>query len=215
MNGTPAHFLAVCPSCLMELRVNHEYSGRRVACRHCGEAFRPYSLDFPSEASSDDYSTGPVDSAVESPRLEVTCPGCSTSLSIRASYVGRHVRCDQCKHKFLVNDAADDAEGWSAPTPDPDDPHQGRVEVLRLMEEVASLHERNARLEQDVDRLQTRIDHLEAERRAAHSEIAALKNQNQGARNRRTTRHRFDGLDPTAPNTAFAFLDDLTPTPGA
>ena len=103
MNDNPAHFIAVCPSCLTGLRVNYEYSGRMVRCRHCDEAFRPLSPDFGSASGSAEYAVGPVGVPDEQSDLVVSCPECATTLSVRARYAGRHVRCGGCQHKFRVD----------------------------------------------------------------------------------------------------------------
>src|SRR5208283_707654 len=38
----------------------------------------------------------------EAERIDVLCPNCSASLSVRSDLAGQHVWCKQCEHKFLV-----------------------------------------------------------------------------------------------------------------
>jgi hypothetical protein len=187
MNDTPGLFIAVCPNCLLSLRVNYEYSGRLVRCRHCNEAFRPFSPDFgPAPTSgSAEYAVGPITRPEDRPDLIVSCPSCATTLSVRAQYAGRHVRCGSCRHKFRV--AADGgrpgpprsgpADDEDARTPDPD---VAPGEVERLIHEVAALREQNERLvgrldelRGEITRLEARIDQLESDREeAAAREVA-------------------------------------------
>lgn len=204
MNDKPSLFIAVCPNCLLSLRVNYEYSGRLVRCRHCDEAFRPFSPDFGAASGSAEYAVGPIVQPKDRPDLIVTCPSCATTLSVRARYAGRHVRCGACRYKFRVEaDAAirenpddpggsrviDPADGPDARTPDPDfEPG----EVARLIQEVAALRKRNERLlgrhdelRIDVERLEARIQQLEIDRVAADLRGAEL-----GERVARSARRR-------------------------
>jgi hypothetical protein len=191
MNDTPAHFIAVCPSCLTGLRVNYEYSGRMVRCRHCDEAFRPFSPDFGSASGSSEYAVGPVEAPEGPPDLVVSCPKCATTLSVRARYAGRHVRCGGCQHKFRVDRearAADDSAARLADDPasaDAEgrtpDPEAKRSELSRLIEEVAALRDHNTLLlrryddlKRQVDDLNALVQQLEADRDAAESRIADL-----------------------------------------
>ncbi len=191
MNDNPAHFIAVCPSCLTGLRVNYEYSGRMVRCRHCDEAFRPLSPDFGSASGSAEYAVGPVGVPDEQSDLVVSCPECATTLSVRARYAGRHVRCGGCQHKFRVDPDAtapanspdrliDDPRSSEpeARTPDPD---AKRSEISRLIEEVATLHDQNALLirryddlKRQVDDLNAQVQRLETDRERAEARIADL-----------------------------------------
>lgn len=194
MNDTPAHFIAVCPSCLIGLKVNYEYSGRMVRCRHCDEAFRPFSPDFGSASGSAEYAVGPITAPEDRPDLVVSCPNCATTLSVRARYAGRHVRCGACRHKFRV-DA--DAKVRSTPTDHDDpllddsdpvdhdertpDPDVTRSDLVRLAEEVAELRERNDlllgrqdELKREVEGLKAQVQQLEADREAAEGRIADL-----------------------------------------
>ena len=190
MNDTPAHFIAVCPSCLTGLRVNYEYSGRMVRCRHCDEAFRPFSPDFGSASGSAEYAVGPVGAPEEQPDLVVSCPECATTLSVRARYAGRHVRCGGCQHKFRVPPGAAPANSPGRLIDDPGsadaeertpDPDAKRSDLARLIEEVAALRDCNAllvrrydELKRQVDELNAQVQQLEADRETAESRIADL-----------------------------------------
>jgi hypothetical protein len=191
MNDTPAHFIAVCPSCLIGLKVNYEYSGRMVRCRHCDEAFRPFSPDFGMVSGSAEDAVGPVAATDDESELIVSCPSCATTLSVRARYAGRHVRCRACRHKFRVvadssaqaNPAASpiadqDPADQDEPTPDPD---VARSELTRLTEVVVALREQNDllldrhdELKGEVESLKAQVQRLEADREAAESQIADL-----------------------------------------
>lgn len=105
MSETPTHFTAVCPHCLMSLKVPSEYSGENVRCKYCTQKFRALSPDFPSGSGSGSSdrpaaSIGPRDTAPE--RMAVSCPHCSTYLSVRRAYAGQNVRCGRCGEKFSV-----------------------------------------------------------------------------------------------------------------
>ena len=191
MNDTPAHFIAVCPNCLLGLRVNYEYSGRLVRCRHCDQAFRPFSPDFGSASGSAEYAVGPVGAPEEQSDLVVSCPKCATTLSVRARYAGRNVRCGGCQHKFRVD--PDAAAPGHPPDPGVDDPASAdpeertpdpdakRSDLARLTEEVAALRDRNDMLLRryddlmsEVDDLKAQIQQLQADRETAESRIADL-----------------------------------------
>ena len=104
MSETPTHFIAVCPHCLVGLKVPSEYSGQNVRCKHCDQKFRALSPDFPLTPGSSDYSAAAVSvPGSGSDRLAVNCPNCGTGLSVRRAYAGQHVRCGQCGQKFPVS----------------------------------------------------------------------------------------------------------------
>jgi len=103
MSEMPSHFMAVCPNCLVGLRVKLAYSGSPVRCKHCEHKFRAFAPDHATTPSSEEYTTGPVTAPGSDPeRIDVVCPICSTALSVRRAYAGQHVRCQKCEHKFLV-----------------------------------------------------------------------------------------------------------------
>ena len=39
MSEMPSHFEAICPNCLVDLRVPLSYSGSKVRCKHCEHKF--------------------------------------------------------------------------------------------------------------------------------------------------------------------------------
>jgi DNA-directed RNA polymerase subunit M/transcription elongation factor TFIIS len=169
MNDTPAHFIAVCPSCLMRLRVEYEFSGRLVRCRHCDEAFRPFSPDFGPDSESAEYAVGPLPTPERRPDLILPCPSCKTTLSVRARYSGRHVRCGACQHKFRAdpdeaNPASPHADSASAErderTPDPD---VSPSDFALLTDEIASLRKRNDLLLRRYDELRREVENLKAQ----------------------------------------------------
>jgi len=45
MSAMPSHFEAVCPNCLVGLRVPLSYSGCNVLCNHCEHKFRVFGPD--------------------------------------------------------------------------------------------------------------------------------------------------------------------------
>ncbi|MGC8643936.1 MAG: hypothetical protein ACP5XB_29100, partial [Isosphaeraceae bacterium] len=108
MSETPSHFIAVCPNCLVTLRVPYSFSGNHVHCKHCDHRFRVLAPDdltkTPTSAEWPPVPRLPERPAVE--RMIVTCPGCSASLSVRKVLTGQHVRCKNCNHKFLVEKIA-------------------------------------------------------------------------------------------------------------
>ena len=103
MSEMPAHFLAICPSCLVGLKVPLSYSGSNVRCKHCDHKFRALVPDHLMTPGSEEFQTGSFnDSGAAAERIDVVCPNCSAALSVRDVYAGRHVRCNRCNNKFLV-----------------------------------------------------------------------------------------------------------------
>lgn len=103
MSEMPSHFVTVCPKCLVDLRVPISYSGSNVRCKHCEHKFRVFVPDHLMTPSSDEFHTGSLnDSGSAAERIDIVCPNCSASLSVRGVYAGRHVQCERCEHKFLV-----------------------------------------------------------------------------------------------------------------
>jgi len=188
MSETPSHFIAVCPSCLAGLKVNYEYSGKLVRCRFCDEAFRPFSPDFGEAAGSAEYAVGPVAAPEDESELTVTCPNCTTTLSVRTRYAGKHVRCGACRCKFLVDAESAISASAAAPLVDPDepddrtpDPDVRRSELARLAEEVAALRERvellqgrNDELRREVAGLRVQVRRMESEREAADNRLGPV-----------------------------------------
>ena len=103
MSETASHFVAVCPNCLVALKVRLAYSGSYVQCKHCEHKFRALPPDHLLTPSSEEYEAGPVmGSGSEGGRINLICPNCSSALSVRSELAGHHIRCKQCQHKFLV-----------------------------------------------------------------------------------------------------------------
>ena len=42
MSEMSSHFVAVCPNCLVSLRIKHAWSGNYVQCKHCEHKFRAF-----------------------------------------------------------------------------------------------------------------------------------------------------------------------------
>jgi len=103
MSEKPSHFVAVCPNCLVSLKVRLAYSGSHVRCKHCEHKFRAFGPGHTVTPSSEEFQAGPLNTpGSEAERIDVLCPNCSASLSVRSDLAGQHVRCKQCEHKFLV-----------------------------------------------------------------------------------------------------------------
>ncbi len=103
MSEMPSHFVAVCPNCLVSLKVRLAYSGSHVRCKHCEHKFRAFGPDHSVTPSSEEYQAGPLTTpGSEAERIDVLCPNCTASLSVRSELAGQHVRCKQCEHKFFV-----------------------------------------------------------------------------------------------------------------
>ena len=60
MSETPSHFVAVCPSCLVSLKVRLVYSGSPVRCKHCDHKFCALGPDHSVTPSSEKYQAGPL-----------------------------------------------------------------------------------------------------------------------------------------------------------
>src|SRR5271157_2488558 len=105
MVETPSKFIAVCPNCLISLRVNYAWSGRHVRCKQCNHKFQALAPDFPLTPSLDASAAAVLivnSTSSEVDRMTVVCPSCSAALRVRSIYAGRYVRCGQCEKKFLV-----------------------------------------------------------------------------------------------------------------
>ena len=103
MSEIPSHFVAVCPNCLVALKVRLAYSGSYVRCRHCEHKFRAFRPDHLLTPRSEEYQSGPLSASVsEAGRIDVSCPSCSTSLSVSSELAGQRIQCKQCNERFLV-----------------------------------------------------------------------------------------------------------------
>src|SRR5262249_32735461 len=101
----PSRFIAVCPNCLVRLKVNHAFSGHMVRCKFCEHKFEALAPDSPPDPglSMSEAKLSEIDSLLsENGRMSVVCPHCSTYLRVRSVHAGHHVRCGQCQNKFLI-----------------------------------------------------------------------------------------------------------------
>ncbi len=57
MSEMPSHFVAVCPKCLVDLRVPLSFSGSDVQCKHCEHKFRVFVPDHLMTPSSAEFQT--------------------------------------------------------------------------------------------------------------------------------------------------------------
>ena len=58
MSEMSSHFVAVCPNCLVSLRVQHAYSGNYVRCKHCEHKFRALAPDLMATPAPKSSPTG-------------------------------------------------------------------------------------------------------------------------------------------------------------
>jgi chromosome segregation ATPase len=57
MSEMPSHFIAVCPNCLVGLKIRLAYSGSNVRCKHCEYKFRALEPDRLMTPASDEFPT--------------------------------------------------------------------------------------------------------------------------------------------------------------
>jgi DNA-directed RNA polymerase subunit RPC12/RpoP len=209
MSESSTHFVAVCPNCLVTLKVKEGYSGHYVRCKHCDQKFRALAPDFlvPTTPSSEEYAAGPIrlDEAEED-RISVDCPTCSTPLSVRKSYVGQYVRCKKCTEKFLVPNVVsptpaggfaraqeEDADLFSQIYREldrPDDEAQQPAHGVGIVEtgshsEIRTLAGEEEGPEALLRVLQDRVAATEAARDAAMAQIETLRGDNERLRRER------------------------------
>ncbi len=157
--------MTVCPRCSSQLRIKQSSLGKTIGCAHCEHRFvAQASLGL--DESSGDYTAPPVAKPDAEERIEISCPECTAGLSVRAIYVGQHVRCRKCNHKFLVVKPADSSlpsrlESTSS--------HVG-LDTLDLLARLSSPGPGSNDLQQAHDALQ-----------AAHHEIQAAHDELQTA----------------------------------
>jgi hypothetical protein len=108
------HFTVVCPKCLNGLRVRSVYNGHHVRCKFCQHKFLAQAIESEGSSSSTELPApvahrsqvqavaGGVQEEAD-PRIRLACPQCRSTLKIRRSYDGRHIRCKRCDHKFRVS----------------------------------------------------------------------------------------------------------------
>jgi len=181
MSETPSHFVAVCPNCLVSLKVRLTYSGSHVRCKHCEHKFRAFAPDHLVTPSSEEYQVGPLNTpGSEVERIDVICPNCSASLRVRSELAGQHVRCKQCDHKFLVQKIEEvpaqirheDSESdlLERLCGQPGGPQSAAVEPRRtdqqpeLTGELAAIREENERLGSRLETLQQDHADIQSER---------------------------------------------------
>ena len=105
MSETLTHFIAVCPKCLVSLRVPHAFSGRSVRCNQCSHKFRTFPPDFPPPPISDEYKSGTLNvnaTSSEADPLTVVCPNCKAYLSVRRSFCGSPCSMSQLQQQLLI-----------------------------------------------------------------------------------------------------------------
>ena len=62
MSETPSHFVAVCPNCLVGLKVRLAYSGSNVQCKHCEHKFLVKKIEgLPAQIGYADPESNLVD----------------------------------------------------------------------------------------------------------------------------------------------------------
>src|SRR5271166_1444111 len=79
MVETPSKFIAVCPNCLIRLRVKYTWSGRNVRCNYCNHKFQALAPDFPPAPSLDESAASDVlivNSISSKVDRMVVCPSC-------------------------------------------------------------------------------------------------------------------------------------------
>src|SRR5271157_886211 len=79
MDETPSQFIAVCPNCLIRLRVKYAWSGRHVRCNYCNHKFEALAPDFPLTPSLDESAAADVlivNSISSEVDRMVVCPSC-------------------------------------------------------------------------------------------------------------------------------------------
>ena len=102
MSQSDPDAIAFCPRCSSRLRIKQSSVGKTIGCAKCKCRFvARVSLGLDDE-SSGDYTAPPVSAPPEEERIEIPCPECSAELSVRKVYIGQHVRCRKCNHKFVV-----------------------------------------------------------------------------------------------------------------
>jgi len=176
MSETPSHFVAVCPNCLVSLKVRLVYSGSLVRCKHCEYKFQAFAPDHPVTPTSEEYQAGPLTTpGSEGERIDVLCPNCSAALRVRKELAGQHVRCKQCDHKFLVQKIEEvPAQIGHADSESDAERDRGRLVHQQLGDE---LDERVAQHTQALNAAQARSDELAEQLRQRDSELAAQRDE--------------------------------------
>lgn len=79
-----------CPSCQRELRINKQFVGRKVTCKHCQAGFR-FRVDDPAVSSK--------------LALYVYCPHCNERLRMSQKYLDVRIACKACKGELIVSES--------------------------------------------------------------------------------------------------------------
>ncbi len=176
MSETPSHFVAVCPNCLVSLKVRLAYSGSVVRCKQCEHKFQAFAADHPVTPSSEEYQAGPLTTPrSEGERFDVLCPHCSAALRVRKELAGQHVQCKHCDHKFLVKKIEEvPGQVGHADSESDSERDRGRLEHQQLGDE---LDDRVAQPTQALNAAQARSDELAEQLRQRDGELAAHRDE--------------------------------------
>ena len=180
MSEMSSHFVAVCPNCLVSLRIKHAYSGSHVRCKHCEHKFRALAPDFMATPGSDEFSAvsvGPGSPEVD--RISVACPMCSVSLSVRQDYAGHHVCCRTCGHKFLVENIVDAPRPAGSESAEKDlfDRLYGEPETSGSTGEPSRNVGETSELSGELEGLLAKLDQVRAELARREQELARLRSE--------------------------------------
>ncbi len=163
--------MTVCPRCSSRLRIKQSSLGKTIGCAHCEHRFvAQASLGL--DESSGDYTAPPVAKPDAEERIEISCPECTAGLSVRAIYVGQHVRCRKCNHKFMV---VQPAGSGLASRLESTSSHVG-LDTLDLLARLSSPGPGSNDLQQAHDALQTAHHEIQAahdELQTAHARLQA------------------------------------------
>ncbi len=160
-----------CPECAASLKVKPAKLGKLISCARCGHRFTahpPLLLD----ESSGDYTAPPVSKPSQPDRILINCPECQSELSVRVVYIGQHVRCRGCSHKFVVpqppvtGSRSSFDSSWSQ-TREPD--------ALDILARLSSRTELPDDLKTTHDELQTKHDRVVGEHESLQAAYGLLQ----------------------------------------
>ncbi|HZW33340.1 MAG TPA: hypothetical protein VFF52_21665 [Isosphaeraceae bacterium] len=181
MSGAQSHFFSHCPHCSAGLRIRRAYLGKQVCCKRCEQVF--VAAEGPDEGGGGPAATPALPLAVDqAERIVVTCPSCTTALSVRRAYLGQQVRCKQCDVPFVVADLPGPRPSGLEPDRAPAD---HGLDVLcqereRLRGEREQISTENQRLQAAHDQIQAEHARLQTAHRdleAAHVRLQASHNE--------------------------------------
>ncbi|QEH32031.1 Chromosome partition protein Smc [Aquisphaera giovannonii] len=178
MSETPAHFVAVCPSCLSSLRIRSVYDGAQVRCKHCDHKFRVFSPDRIEAAEGDGRDE-------HDEYMVVSCPSCETALEMPQEFAGHRVRCNHCEAMFLVEHVVKTPASWTS-APDQDDPVHHPRGILTPDDAPGGAGRAGPRpgtseVAEELASLRSGHERLEAELAARDGELSRLRSQNDEA----------------------------------